>query len=406
MTTVVVLVVAAIATGCGRPPGSRPASTPTPPTEIVPQATAVPGTPPPSRSPAPRATARSPTVRGLRVTVSVVARAEQPVAMEPVASGVTFVAEKTGRVRVLRGATMDPAPVLDLSGEVSTGSEQGLLGLAVSPDRSRLYVDFTDRAGDTRVREYPLHGESVDTAGARDVLRVEQPFDNHNGGDLSFGPDGMLYIALGDGGSGGDPQGNGQSLGTLLGKILRIDARASGGAAYTIPPGNPFAGRRGARPEIWAYGLRNPWRLSFDAATGDMWIGDVGQNAWEEVDVAPAGSRAGANYGWNRLEGTHTFSGSPPAGAVPPVYEYPTSSGCAVTGGFVYRGAGSPAMRGVYVFGDFCNGRIQGLVRTSEGRADHADLGAKVDQLSSFGVDADGELYALSLGGQILRVGT
>ena len=236
---------------------------------------------------------------------------EQPIAMA-VRSGdrALYVAEKTGLVVALTPGS-DPRVVLDLTDRVSLGSEQGLLGLAFSPDGRFLYVDFTDVNGDTNVTEFAFGDDGADPASERRVLFVDQPFSNHNGGELVFGPDGYLYVGLGDGGSAGDPMGNAQSLSTLLGKLLRISPRPSKGEPYAIPPDNPFVGRDGARPEIWAFGLRNPWRFSFDAATGDLWIGDVGQNAWEEIDVEPAGSDGGSNFGWDRLEGTHPFEGSP-----------------------------------------------------------------------------------------------
>ncbi|MGH8887005.1 MAG: PQQ-dependent sugar dehydrogenase [Egibacteraceae bacterium] len=308
-----------------------------------------------------------------------------------------YVGEKGGRVRALRGGRVDPAPSLDLSDQVSTGSEQGLLGLAFSPDGRHVYVNYTNRSGDTRIVEFAMDGGSADPASRRELLAVDQPYANHNGGNLVFGPDGMLYVGLGDGGSGGDPQGNAQRLDTLLGKLLRLNPRPQGERPYGIPAGNPFVGRAGARPEIWAYGLRNPWRFSFDRQTGDLWIGDVGQNAWEEIDFVPSGSRGGENYGWNHLEGTHPFQGSAPAGAVAPVHDYPLRDGnCAVTGGFVYRGSRIPALQGVYSYGDFCAGHILGL-RRDGGRFVHQNLDLTVDGLSSFGQDHDGELYAMSL---------
>jgi glucose/arabinose dehydrogenase len=301
---------------------------------------------------------------------------------------------------------VSPVPLLDLSSQVSLGAEQGLLGLAFSPDGRFLYVNFTDTKGDTHVTVFAMHRGRADPATRRDVLFVRQPFSNHNGGNLVFGPDGYLYIGLGDGGGGGDPQGNGQSLSTLLGKILRISPHPTGGRPYTVPASNPFVHRAGARPEIWAYGLRNPWRFSFDRATGDLWIGDVGQSSWEEVDVQRASSTGGENYGWNAMEGMHAYGGaSPPPGAVPPVFEYPHTGGrCAVTGGYVYRGSAIPALVGAYVFGDFCAGRLEAL-RMRGGRiVDHWSLGPTVPNLSSFGEDGSGELYAMSLSGGVYRL--
>jgi glucose/arabinose dehydrogenase len=336
-----------------------------------------------------------------------VATLEQPLAMA-VRSGdpSLYVAEKTGRVVAIRGGVVDPVPVLDLTGQVSLGGEQGLLGLAFSPSGRNLYVNYTDTNGDTHVTEYAMQGGRARAATQRDILFVDQPYANHNGGNLAFGPDGYLYIGLGDGGSGGDPQGNGQSLTTLLGKMLRIDPRPSGARAYGIPPDNPFLDRPDARPEIWAYGLRNPWRYSFDRETGDLWVGDVGQSAWEEIDVQPSGSPGGENYGWNRMEGDHPYGDADaPARAVRPVFEYShDDGGCTVAGGYVYRGESIPDLYGAYLFADFCLGSLEAL-RLRDGRVvDHRDLGPVVSHLSSFGQDARAELYAMSLDGPLYRL--
>jgi glucose/arabinose dehydrogenase len=316
-----------------------------------------------------------------------------------------YVAEKTGRVIAVRGGAVDPDPVLDIHGGISLGGEQGLLGLAFSPDGRFLYVNYTDPNGDTNVDEYEFRDGRAVTGSRRRVLFVDQPFPNHNGGNLAFGPDGYLYIGLGDGGSGGDPYGNGQNLGTLLGKMLRIDPRPAAGKPYGIPPDNPFVHRSGARPEIWAYGLRNPWRYSFDRDTGDLWMGDVGQDSVEEIDVQPGGSAGGQNYGWNRLEGTHGYSGSAPANAVPPVYEFLHEDGvCAVTGGFAYRGRAIPALRGGYLFADSCAGWVHAF-RLVNGKArDVTDLGLSMSSPVSFGEGPDGELYVLTLSGPVYRI--
>ena len=272
-------------------------------------------------------------------------------------SGRLFVLEQGGRVRVIRDGRLLPDPYLDIADRLSAGGERGLLGLAFAPTFAadgRLYVDYTDRDGDTVVSEFTAPdppADRADPASERILLRIEQPYANHNGGALAIGPDGLLWIATGDGGSGGDPQGNGQRLDTLLGKLLRIDPRPAGGAPYAIPADNPFAGRAAGRcsAEIWAYGLRNPWRFSFDRATGDLWIGDVGQSSWEEVDRWPAGSPAGPNFGWNTMEASHCFEpaeGCPRDGLVLPVAEYGHDRGCSVTGGYVYRGPAVPGPRG------------------------------------------------------------
>lgn len=331
---------------------------------------------------------------------------EQPVAMAVRRGDENlYVAEKVGRVVALQGGGGTEV-VLDLTADVSLGSEQGLLGLAFSPNGRFLYVNFTDPRGDTHVTEFRFDDGGVVEGSRRDVLMVVQPFSNHNGGNLAFGPDGYLYIGLGDGGSAGDPAGNAQSLSTLLGKMLRISPRPSGRRPYAIPADNLFVGREGARSEIWATGLRNPWRYSFDPATGDLWIGDVGQNAWEEIDVVPAGSPRGLNFGWDRFEGSHPFEGGSRGGSmVPPVHEYPHSGAvCSVTGGYVYRGEAIPDLVGAYVFGDFCRGRLEAFV-LEEGRASrHRELGPTVRNLASFGEDAAGELYVLSLSGPVYRL--
>jgi glucose/arabinose dehydrogenase len=336
-----------------------------------------------------------------------VATLQQPLAMATrPGSRDLYVAEKTGAVVVIRGGRVDSTPVLDLGGEVSIGGEQGLLGIAFGPDGEELFVNYTDTGGDTHVVAYRMTGDRADLESRRELLRIEQPYANHNGGHLAFGPDGYLYIGMGDGGSGGDPHGNGQSTTTLLGKMLRIDPRAGNGRAYQIPSDNPFVGRQDVRPEIWATGLRNPWRYSFDRETGDLWIGDVGQTEWEEVDVQAAGSSGGENYGWNIFEGDHEFAGDEvPGGSVRPAYEYShAEGGCTVVGGYVYRGDAIPELRGVYVFGDYCIGEIEAL-RVEGGRvADHRSLGPVVSGLTSFGEDGRGELYAMSLGGGVFRL--
>src|SRR6266542_2690439 len=351
-------------------------------------------------------TGPGPDLGSVRIRLVQVAQLDQPLAMAVRSGdGALYVAEKGGRIVAIRGGTVDPAPVLDLTDDVSNGGEQGLLGLAFSPDGRFMYVSFTDTNGNSHVTEFAMSGDRVDVASRRDVLVVDQPYSNHNGGNLGFGPDGDLYFGLGDGGSEGDPDGRGQDLGTLLGKMLRIDPRPDDGRPYGVPGDNPFVERAGARPEIWAYGLRNPWRYSFDRLTGDLWIGDVGQNAWEEVDFQAAGSKGGENYGWNAREGNDSYQGSAPAGAVPPVFEYGHGSGeCAVTGGYGLRGSAIPALQGAYVFADFCLGDVV-AIRIQDGRVvQQVSLGLSVPSLSSFAEDQSGELYALSLVGALYRL--
>ncbi|GAB4484334.1 MAG: PQQ-dependent sugar dehydrogenase [Anaerolineales bacterium] len=304
--------------------------------------------------------------------------------------GRLFLVEQRGLIRIWQNGQLLPDPFLDIHEIVgSGGSEQGLLGLAFSPNFSRngfFYVDFTDTDGNTRLVRYARSAENPNRADANsrlDLLKISQPYENHNGGALAFGPDAFLYVGVGDGGSGGDPLGNGQSLNTLLGKILRLDVDSA--APYAVPADNPFGG------EIWAYGLRNPWKFSFDPATGDLFIGDVGQGDWEEVDYLPAGAPGGANFGWSLMEGTHPFNGADSAELTAPVAEYSHSEGCSVTGGVVYRGA-LPAWQGVYLYGDFCSGTIWGLLRSGDTWL-NAPLYQTSFGISTFGQDESGEVY-------------
>lgn len=358
-----------------------------------------------------------PRLAAAEVTLTAVATAEEPVALavrpgDP--DDVIWVAEKAGavtRAALEKGAVVDPDDQLDLSGRVSGDSEQGLLGLAFSPDGERLYLNLTDLDGNTVVVEYAMDGDRVDAGSERVVLTVDQPFSNHNGGHLAFGPDGFLYIGLGDGGSGGDPLGNGQDPSTLLGSMVRIDPAGEGDGDYTVPPDNPFVegpGPAGARVEVWAYGLRNPWRYSFDSATGDLWIGDVGQDAVEEIDRLVSDAPAGANLGWAELEGTQALGGgSAPPGVIAPVLEYRHGGGvCAVTGGYVYRGTAIHHLEGAYVYGDQCVAEVRALKLGADEQVEDRGLGAAVpaETLVSFGQGGDGELYVVSLAGQISRL--
>ncbi len=314
-------------------------------------------------------------------------------------SGRLFVLEKGGRIRVIRDGRVLATPMLDLSAKVSKGSEQGLLGIAFPPGfaaKQYFYVNYTNTLGDTVIARYHMSAnpDVATTAGAQTILTVDQPYANHNGGGIVFGPDGYLYIGMGDGGSAGDPLGNGQKKNVLLGKVLRIDTEGAA-SPYGIPPSNPFAGTAGYRPEIWALGMRNPWRFTFDRATGALYIADVGQNTWEEIDVEPAGFAGGRNYGWNWYEGNHPYPpGSAPkstAGLTFPVYEYDhTTGGDSITGGYVYRGSAYPAWQGLYFFADFEWGKIFAM-----DTATHAvSLGLDTPLLlPTFGEDESGELY-------------
>jgi glucose/arabinose dehydrogenase len=343
-----------------------------------------------------------------------------PLTLAPVATGLDFpldltappddprlfVVEKTGRIRVIKDGAV-----------VSGGPEQGLLGLAFDPayaSNGRFVVNYTNLNEDTRISAFRVSADPdvADVATETVLLAVPQPFSNHNGGGLAFGPDGYLYAGLGDGGSGGDPNGTGQSLATLLGKLLRIDL--NGGTPYAVPPDNPFAAAAApaTRGEIWSYGLRNPWRFSFDRLTHDLYIGDVGQDAHEEVDVAPApaGGR-GLDFGWNRMEGAHCY---PPAagdscdrtGLTLPVVDYAHGQGCSVTGGYVYRGAAIPDLQGVYLYGDYCQGWVRSLRFASGQATDQRDWQVlrPGGNVTSFGEDAAGELYILTAQGGVYRV--
>lgn len=325
-----------------------------------------------------------------------------------------LVVEQPGVIRVVRGGRILDRPFLDIRSRVTAGGEQGLLGLAFAPDYAdsgRLYVYYTDRDSKQVVVEY-RRGATADVAdpgSARTVLRMADPEGNHNGGSIVFGPDDRLYIGTGDGGGANDQhgrRGNAQALGSLLGKILRIDPRAAGGQPYTIPAGNPFTRRAGARAEIYAYGLRNPWRFSFDRETGDIAIGDVGQNAVEEIDFARRGRARGVNYGWRPWEGRRRNFDEPAPGAVFPVLTKRHDDGwCSITGGYVVRDPDLPRLRGRYVYGDFCKGQMRAAtLRAGGARNDRPLALPQVQSLSSFGEDAAGRVYVTSLAGPVYRI--
>ena len=324
-------------------------------------------------------------------------------------SGRLFVVEQAGRILIIQNGAVLPAPFLDITDRVgSQGSEQGLLGLVFHPrytENGLFYVNYTDQNGNTNIARFHVSADPnlADSTTEKRLLYVSQPFSNHNGGSLAFGPDGYLYIGLGDGGSGGDPHGNGQSLKTLLGKILRIDV--DHGDPYTIPTDNPFE-TGGGSLEIWAYGLRNPWRFSFDRLTGDFYIADVGQDKYEEIDYLPAGTPGGTDFGWNFREGLHPYKGNPPSGLTlqDPVIEYDHSQGCAVTGGYVYRGVNLPAWQGVYLYGDYCSGKVWGALRNPDGTWQNSLLYETGFSISSFGEDQAGEIYVVDYQGSIYRL--
>ena len=323
-----------------------------------------------------------------------------------------FVVEQGGRVRVLHHDSLLAKPFLDIGVHIVSGGEQGLLSLAFHPSYSangRFYVYFTNRVGDIRIVRYTVSADpdvADSTSGDTVLAVVHQPYGNHNGGLVLFGPDGKLYAGLGDGGSGGDPDGNGQNRKALLGKILRLDVDAA--VPYAIPSDNPFFGDTSARGEIWLYGLRNPWRFSFDRLTGDLYTGDVGQNAWEEIDVLVAGTPAGVNYGWNPMEGSHCYAASscPVPGLVLPVAEYSHSEGCSVTGGYVVRDTTVPSLVGRYLYGDYCSGWVRSFAYAG-GQATNPQQWpalAVTGGLGSFGEDARGSVYITTLSGNLYRI--
>ena len=355
----------------------------------------------------------------------------EPVTIEPAFGGATFdrptnlvqpddgtgrhfLTEQAGRILALSGGPdgSEEQVFLDIRDRVNdSGNEEGLLGLAFAPDYAesgRFFVYYSAsgprRSVVSRFTASPGDPATADPASESVVMEIPQPFRNHNGGQLAFGPDGFLYIGLGDGGSGGDPQGNGQNLMTMLGSILRIDVSASSaGNPYSVPADNPFLGVASARPEVWAYGFRNPWRFSFDRDTGQLWVGDVGQNSFEEVDLAVKGG----NYGWNTLEGSHCFrpsSSCDPKGTILPVVEYGASQGCSVIGGYVYRGGDGPLLRGVYLYSDYCSGQIWGVRRDGQEIMAHQKLADTGFQITSFGQDLEGNLYILTEDSGVYRI--
>ncbi len=351
--------------------------------------------------------------------------------LQPVASGLSnpvfltapagdtarlFVVEKTGRIRIIKHGVLLPTPFLDLTDSVTTGSEQGLLGLAFYPDYAtsgRFLVSYTsphgaESGGTSVIARYHVSGSAdvADPASGVTLLSLDQPYSNHNGGMIAFGPDGYLYAGFGDGGGGGDPLSTGQDARDLLASILRLDV--SGNGSYTIPSGNPFATSPTLRHEVWSYGLRNPWRFSFDRGSGALYIGDVGQNAREEIDVEPAASAGGANYGWNTMEGMNCYNAPvcDQSGLTLPVLDYDHGQGCAVTGGYVYRGTAIPTLVGHYLYSDYCSGWVRSFEWQNGQATNQQDQPALSPGtlITSFGEDAAGELYILQQSGEVYRI--
>ena len=402
------------------PPAATPASTPATPartptaTPTTAASTPVPATPVPTAA---ETVAAEPPAIALVPAFPGLPEPERPVAMlEAPGRDLFLIALQDGRVLALPrdGPWGNPRTVHDQRERTSRdGNEQGLLSIALDPDFARngyVYAWYSVRGGAdvTRLARFTATGEGAsfafDASSELTILEIEQPYPNHNGGTILFGPDDMLSLGVGDGGAGGDPHGHGQNPGTLLGTVVRIDVRgATADAPYAIPPDNPFRDREDARPEVWAWGLRNPWRMSFDRETGILWAGDVGQDAVEEIVIV----RAGENHGWNVVEGTRCFSpreGCDRTGLAPPVHEYGRDGGCSVTGGYVYRGAAMPALRGWYLFSDFCAGGIRAIPAGSAASGEATQAVALWEdgpgEIASFAEDAAGELYVISFGGQ------
>jgi glucose/arabinose dehydrogenase len=368
------------------------------------------------------------TLDSIELDVQEIAELDEPIALAArPGSRDLYIAEKGGRIRLIEVEQpedsgdderppryrLQTTPLLDISDRVVNNEERGLLGMAFSSDGRKVYLDYTRQPdGHTVVVEYTL-GDSkrIDADSRRELLFVEQPFPNHNGGQLAIGPDGYLYVGLGDGGSGGDPMGHGQDTSTLLGSILRIDpeSAAEDGPAYAIPPGNPFADGEEGAPEIWLYGVRNPWRFSFDTETGDLWLADVGQDAFEEINLLPAtggfDAGRGDNLGWAEMEGTHGFEGGEnPEGAVLPIFEYGPDEGCAVLGGFVYRGEEIPGLAGTYLYSDHCGSGVRGL-QVDGGRViDNRTWDLPIQDEYSLGQDDAGEIYVLLADGRVVKL--
>jgi len=313
---------------------------------------------------------------------------------------------KGGTIQIYNGQSVLAEPFLDIDARVQSGGERGLFSMAFHPnyaENGRFYVNYSDNSGDTVVSEFSVSADPdlADPASEREILNIEQPFGNHNGGQLQFGPDGFLYVGMGDGGSGGDPQEHGQDLSTLLGALLRIDI--DGQAPYQVPADNPFVGVQGAAPEIWAYGLRNPWRFSFDRESGELFAADVGQNSVEEVDLIVRGG----NYGWNTMEGSECFDppqGCNQTGLSLPIAEYTHALGVSVTGGYVYRGEQFPDLYGKYIFADYVSSRFWVLTPDGQGQWEMEEVLRPGFFISSFGEDEDGELYVIDYGGRVLHI--
>ena len=353
----------------------------------------------PTRPPLPASLAVTPVVTGLASPVFLTA---------PAGDARLLVVEQPGRIRIVENGALVTTPFLDITSQIASGGERGLLGMAFHPQYATngfFYVNFTDTEGDTRVMRFTVSANRnvANPASGKLILRVDQPYANHNGGMIAFGPDGMLYIGMGDGGSGGDPQNHAQTRTDLLGDMLRLNVNA--GDPYTPAAGNPYLSTPNALPEIWAYGLRNPWRFSFDRSGGDLYIGDVGQGSREEINVVPS-TRAGVNYGWKLMEGLDCYvAGCSQTGLTLPVLDYGHTGGaCSVTGGYVYRGAAIPGIVGLYFYSDYCAGWLRSFRHVNGQATEQTDWQLSLGNVLSFGEDSSGELYILTANGQVLRL--
>lgn len=401
----IILLVLVSCTTQSTPPPASPTTDPVPPTSAPP--TAVPNTPAPTGQPETEVPQPPPEASSFPnsndYTWQVIASGLiRLVDLQPDGSGRLFVVEKIGHIHVIEDGLLVDTPFLNIEDRVNDSSnEMGLLGLAFHPNYAQngyFYVNYTGSGGDTFISRFQVAANNpylADPASEVNLLRLNQPFPNHNGGGLDFGPDGYLYAGLGDGGAAGDPLGNAQNTNTLLGSILRLDVDSA--EPYAIPADNPFGN------EIWAYGLRNPWRIAFDPVSGDLFIGDVGQNQWEEIDHLPAGSPGGVNFGWDYREGSHPYDGDAPAGLTDPVAEYSHQGGhCSVTGGYVYRGS-MPEWNGIYLYGDYCSGMIWGLIQSGGGWQSQVLFDTDV-RITSFGQDEAGEVYLIGDGGEVYQL--
>ena len=377
---------------------TEPAATDAPPTAVPPTAT-------PTETPIPENPVNSISLEPI-ITRGLI----QPLYLTHAFDERLFIVEQAGTIRIYQDGELLETPFLDIQDPVGSNSnEQGLLGLAFHPqyqENGTFFLNYTDNDGHTNIVRYHVSDDPniADPTSGQILLTVPQPFANHNGGMVAFGPDGYLYVGLGDGGSQADPQGNGQNPATLLGSILRLDVDSADGS-YTIPADNPFVDDPNARPEVWAFGLRNPWRFSFDRLNGDLFIADVGQNTWEEVSWQASGTRSGQNYGWNVMEGNHCFSANCfPGEFTPAIFEYDHANGCSISGGYVYRGQQFLSLYGNYFTADFCSGIIWGVFQQPDGNWQSTVVHESGLPINSFGEDVHGELYVVARTGRIFQI--